>query len=256
MKKSIQICTIMLLLLTVWVLPIWSFSFSPISQTFTPSGRGSTHTFRLKNDGDSFIAIRIKLLTRSVAPDGKEKNEPADDLFTVYPKQVVVQPNSNQTVRIKWNGPTEIEKEQCYRVLVEQLPVQFKEDAASGSNLKIMFRYFGALYITPEGASPDIIMEEYSVESDSSGSPILNFTLYNRGTRHSILNNLSLNIIKEQSSNEGPYVIGPDQLKGITGENILPENRRTFSIPVPEGLKPEEIEGDGFQIEIEYEPQS
>jgi fimbrial chaperone protein len=251
MKKSLQIFAVFFFLLFGFVPQLWSFSFSPISQSFAPSGRGSTQTFRLKNDGDSFIAVRIKILTRSVSPDGKEENQLADELFTIYPAQVVVQPYTNQTVRIKWDGPTDIEKEQCFRVLVEQLPVQFKEDSSSGSNLKIMFRYLGALYITPEGASPDVIVDEHAVETDASGSRMLNFTLYNRGTRHSILNNLSLNIISDRPSNEGPYVIGSDQLEGISGENILPESRRTFSISLPKELK-----GDDFQVEIEYEPQS
>jgi len=232
---------------------LWSFSFSPISQTFAPEGRGATKTFRLKNEGEDYIAIRIKILTRSVTPEGEEKNQPADDLFTVYPKQVVVQPQSNQTVRIKWNGPSDIRQEQCFRVLVEQVPVQFENSSNSESNLKIMFRYLGALYITPEGAKPDVNIEKHSIEPGSSGSSesdSLAFTIYNRGTRHAILNNLSLRIKAEDSQSAPAHVIGPDKLGGISGENILPDSRRHFSIPLPS-----KIQGDTLQVEIEYDTQ-
>ncbi len=232
---------------------LWSFSFSPISQTFSPEGRGSTRTFRLKNEGEDYIAIRIKILTRSVTPEGKEKNRPADDLFTVYPAQVVVQPQSNQTVRIKWNGPSDIRQEQCFRVLVEQVPVQFENSSNSESNLKIMFRYLGALYITPEGAQPDVILETHSVEpapSDASGRNRLNFTIYNQGNRHAILNNLSLRINTAGATSEPVHVIDSDKLEGISGENILPDSRRHFSVPLPS-----EIQGDTLQVEIEYDTQ-
>lgn len=257
MKNSISILALTFLFLVGLQPQLWSFSFEPISRTFSPAGRGTTQTFRLKNDDNSFVAVRIKMLTRSTSPDGKEQNRPADELFTVYPQEVVLQPNSSQTVRIKWNGPSDIQKELCYRVLVEQMPVDFQSSTANEANnanekssLKILFRYLGAIYITPEGASPDVVLEEHSIDSDPNNDRQLHLTLHNRGNRHAILHNLSLRISSQEDPDSKVHLVESEQLKGVAGENLLPGARRSFVIPVPSSVKGEEL-----QVEIDYDAQ-
>jgi len=256
MKNSMSIIALTFLILVGLQPQLWSFSFEPISRSFSPAGRGATQTFHLKNDDNNFIAVRIKMLTRSTTPDGDEKNKPADELFTVYPREVVLQPNSNQTVRIKWNGPSDIRKELCYRVLVEQMPVDFKTSTHEANNsnekssLKIIFRYLGAIYITPEGAAPEVVLERHSIDSDPINGRRLHLTLHNRGTRHTILHNLTLRISSQKDHGSNVHLVESDQLKGVTGENLLPGARRSFVIPVPST-----IEGEELQVEIDYDAQ-
>jgi len=256
MKNSIRIIALSLLILVGLQPQLWSFSFEPISRSFSPAGRGATQTFRLKNDDNNFIAVRIKMLTRSTTPDGEEQNNPADELFTVYPREVVLQPNSNQTVRIKWNGPSDMRKELCYRVLVEQMPVDFQastnevSNANEKSSLKIIFRYLGAIYITPEGAAPEVVLERHSIDSDPINGRRLHLTLHNRGTRHTILHNLTLRISSQKDHGSNVHLVESDQLKGVTGENLLPGARRSFVIPVPST-----VEGEELQVEFDYDAQ-
>lgn len=79
----------------------------------------------------------LLLFTREMDMDGNETMESADKLFTVYPDQVVLPPKSFQSVRIRWKGPVDLTREQSYRILVEQVPVDFESQSRKRSGLKI-----------------------------------------------------------------------------------------------------------------------
>jgi len=226
----------------------WSFSFDPISVSFSPEGRESTRSFRLKNDGDDYIAIRISMFHREISIEGEETRAPADHLFTVYPDRVVVKPNSTQTVRVKWNGPADIEREECFRILAEQLPVDFSSGSPEESGVKIILRYLGAIYITPEGAAPEVSLEKADLITTLRGDKIAELTFFNRGSRHTVLTDLHL-ILSSESTGEGEELhFGPEDLKGVNGENLLPGSKRRFQVPIPESFK-----GEQLSVEFQYE---
>lgn len=246
-KKNIFVSSI-LILMVFWAGNAGAFSFQPISRSFSPSGRGAVQSFQLKNDSDDYVALRVKMFSRRVDIDGREIREPAEQLFSVYPQRVVLKPNSIQTLRVKWEGPGELEREQCFRILVEQLPVDFQESDADNSGLKIMFRYLGSIYITPEGTAPELVIESEEVTRSEEGSKLLSFVFHNRGSRHAILSNLHLHVRNVGDSEEEGVRLSPEDLDGINGENILPDSKRRFQIPFPEN-----IEGEEVRIEFEIE---
>lgn len=226
----------------------WSFSFDPISVSFSPEGRNSTQSFRLKNDGDEYVAIRISMFSREIGLEGEETRIPADDLFIVYPDRVVLKPNSVQTVRVKWNGPVDIENELCFRILAEQLPVDFSGASREESGVKIILRYLGAVYITPEGAVPEVRVEKAELTQTMTGENIAEITFFNAGTRHTILTDLHLTLSTEKNGEEGALHFQPEELEGINGENLLPGAKRRFQVPVPEIFQ-----GDELSVEFQYE---
>ncbi|HDQ14681.1 MAG TPA: molecular chaperone [Sediminispirochaeta sp.] len=226
---------------------IWSFSFEPISRTFSPEGRGAIQTFRLTNDGDDYIAVRLRMYSREMDIDGNETREAVPELFTIYPNQVVLKPRSVQTVRIKWNGAADMDREQCYRLLVEQLPVDFAQNSQETSGLKIMFRYLGSIYVSPPGTEAEIVVEEASVV-ETKGAKELEIIFSNRGTRHAILNGLILDLQVEGSGSMDTHRLQGKELEGVIGENILPGSRRHFSIPLPD-----DFPGDDVRVDFQYE---
>jgi len=240
---------LIILMFTLVLAGLWAFSFEPISRSFSPSGRGATQSFRLKNEGQDYIAIRISMFTREIDDHGKEFREAADELFTVYPRQVVLKPESIQTVRVKWEGPADISREQAYRILIEQVPVDFGGEAARDSGIQILFRYLGAIYICPPGASADVVVHDTEI-TGGEDPETLEITLHNRGNKHSILNDLTI-IIRNAGDGAVLHEYSPELLEGINGENILAGGTRIVRLKVPEGLE----EGP-LDVELSYDSEN
>jgi fimbrial chaperone protein len=221
-------------LLGLIVSPASAFSFEPITQEFAPSGSGSVQTFRLVNEAADSIAVRISMLSRQTDADGRESNEPADALFVVYPSRAVLGPGSVQAIRVQWKGPSNPKVEQCYRILVEQLPVDFGVQEKQKGGIRVLFRYLGAVYIVPPGARPDVVLESAQPATDAAGRPGLALVFANRGAAHAILNELSLTVASQGTNGREERTFGPQDLAGISGENLLPQTQRRFFLSLPD----------------------
>jgi fimbrial chaperone protein len=241
------------LLLAVAAAPLGAFSFSPIAQDFTPSGPGSVQSFRLENEGTEPVAVRISMRSRQSDPDGKETNAPADGLFVVYPSRAVLAPGSAQAVRVQWKGPATLEAEQCYRILVEQLPVDFGSQEKQKASIRVLFRYLGAVYIVPAGAAPDVVLASSAPGVDPSGKPGLGLVFANRGTAHVILGEMSITVTAGRSPDSPSLVFGPRDLAGISGENILPLASRRHFLPLPEGFAAG-VSKDDLRVSFTFDP--
>lgn len=215
-----------------------AFGFEPITCDFDPSGPGSTQTFYLDNDGSEPIAVRVRILTRAMDERGQEANAPADDQFVVYPSRTVLKPNSSQVVRVKWKGDAAPAAELCYRILVEQLPVEFEVAERTGGVIRILFRYLGALYVVPPGAKPDVELERVTPSTDSAGRSGLELVFTNRGTAHVILNGLQIEVARGAGASAPRVVMKGTELAGIAEENLLPGARRRFFLRLPEDIDP------------------
>jgi fimbrial chaperone protein len=230
---------ILLLVLLVGTLAS-AFSISPMSVRFTPVGDGTIQSFKLTNSSDATIAIKVSIVSRTIALDGSETLKPADDLFVVYPSRIVLAANAIQVVKVQWKGPADVSIEQNFRIVAEQLPVDF--DGQQPENIRILLRYMGTLYITPPNAAPNVVLD--SVEPTSDGLAI---TLYNKGGAHVLLNNLTITIKAGDSSKS----YSPEELKGFSGENMLAGLRRTFIVPLPPDLR-----GDSYAVTFKFDPLS
>jgi fimbrial chaperone protein len=225
--------TALLILLAALLLPsgaAFAFSFEPIIRDFTPSGPGTVQNFRLHNDGDENIAVRIRIFTRDMDEEGKEELLPAEGLFLIYPSQVVLRPRTVQTLKVQWRGPANVDTEQCFRILVEQMAVNFEESSAAKSHIRIMFRYLGALYVVPPRAGHEVILESSRPADNGNG---LELVFYNRGNSHVILGDMTISV-KRKDTAEALLVFSPEDLPEINGQNILPLRRRRFFLPLPE----------------------
>jgi fimbrial chaperone protein len=222
--------TILILAALTLAAPAWAFRFYPIVMEFTPAGEGASRAFYADNNGEESIAIQISMMTRSMDLDGAELNEDAAELFLVYPAQMVLSPGRRQAVRVQWLGPTEPTRELSFRIVAEQLPVTFESERAAGDKIDILFRYVGAVYITPRGAEPDIIVDSAAVESYDESGPYLSITLTNAGTAHTILADLEVTAVTQNGT---PILtLSGEELEGMVGENLLAGASRLFRVPI------------------------
>ncbi|MBN2655883.1 MAG: molecular chaperone [Spirochaetales bacterium] len=234
-KKTILITTLLLF----GVISVFSFQLTPISAELTPTGSGSIQNFKVLNNTGEIIAVQLSMHTRSTMVTGEEINEPADHLFIVYPAQIILKPGDEQIVRVQWKGETELAVERPFRIIAEQLPVDFSQESSVTGGLKIMFRYIGSVYVGDKIMKSDVKVDKVERRTGLSGQDELSVTLYNSGTAHAILDNLKLNLT--DSNGNILKTLEGESLDGIEGENILAGEKREFALNIPPDLTEREL---------------
>jgi fimbrial chaperone protein len=221
LKRSLILIALYLL---VGITAISAFSFSPMTVSISPSGAAAVMTYKVTNESDQQTAVSIKVTTRAIAPNGKETNEPADKLFLVFPARVVLKPNSSQNVKVQYRGPATIVSEQAYRVIAEQLPVDFSKSASSG--VSILLTYVAALYVTPKNAAPKLVVAKAEgIQKD--GIQGLEVTVKNEGTGHALISNSIIKI----DNNGSVVTLAGEAMQALDGQNILAVSERVVFVP-------------------------
>jgi len=201
-----------------------AFSVDPMTVELSPTGAGAVVSFRVINDTDTPVAVVVSVLTRAMAEDGTELNEPAGELFAVLPSRIVVDPKSVRVVKVQWRGDISLPFERAFRVVVEQVPVDFSSGQASG--IRIMFRYLASLYIVPPDARANVLVTavEPGLRDDAPG---LWLTLRNEGDKHAVLRSPELIV------NDGAIELAlpAEALAGLEGRNMLARSTLTIFIP-------------------------
>ncbi len=220
-KRSLIIIFVFLL---IGISTISGFSFSPMTVSISPSGATAVMTYKVTNESDQQTAVSIKVTTRVIDTSGKETNEPADKLFLVFPARVVLKANSSQNVKVQYRGPANIGSEQAFRVVAEQLPVDFSKSTSSG--VSILLTYVAALYVTPKNAAPKLVVAK-AMGSQKDGLQGLDLTVKNEGTQHALISNP---IIK-MNSNGSDIEFSGEAVGALDGQNILALSERIVFVP-------------------------
>lgn len=214
-----------------------AFSLTPMSVEFEPKGKEATRSFLVENNSAEKIAVQVTMARRVIDLEGKETNPEADDDFIVYPPQLILGPNEKRTIRVTWAGDADPKAELAYRIIAEQLPVDAeKRPRAKNAMIKMLLRYLGAVYITPKDAKPALsVSSPERATSTKDKSAQLSFVLENSGTAHKIIKELKLKALVGDKS----VVLGANELRQITGQNILAGSKRRFNIAWPKDLPAE-----------------
>ncbi len=221
--------------------PAWadaSYQLTPSRLVLEPSGGRSAGAFQVRSTGTEPVAIEIRVTDRQMDRQGNETQNDADDEFVVYPPQIVLQPGQVQTVRVTWLGDPNVAVEQAFRLITEQLPIDLggPEAPPTGVTVRItaLYRYVAALYVTPPGAQPDVVISQASHQRIGGQDKLL-LEFNNQGTAHQLLSGLTLTLAPVNQPGAS-LTLQPDQLTGISGENVLAQHQRQFVMPWPEGL--------------------
>ena len=241
---SIQRVFILSIFLAVTGISVQSFSFSPMTVSITPSGSGAVITYRVSNESDQQTAVSIKVATRVIDPSGKETMEPADKVFLVFPSRVVLKPNSSQNIKVQYRGNPAITSEAAYRIIAEQLPVDFTKSTTSG--VSILLTYVAALYVTPKNAAPKLLLSQ-AIGAQKDGVQGIEVTVKNEGTRHALISNP---IIRIQRGEASSLEFSGEAAGGIDGQNILALSERKIFLPWDAAVTGVSYEG-AFDAEIE-----
>ncbi|MFQ4137366.1 molecular chaperone [Nodosilinea sp. PGN35] len=212
-----------------------TYQLTPSSLTLEPSGARSTGSFQVRSTGDQPVAIEIRVTERQIDLHGRETRPDAEDHFIVYPPQILLQPGQAQTVRVTWLGEPTPTHELPFRLIAEQLPIALDRPEVSVTTpvvrINALYKYVASLYVTPQGGRPDVVLTGVSHQT-AGGQDALVVQFHNRGTAHQLLTGLHLTL----GAGGQTVTLGPSQLPGISGENLLAQNQRQFTVPWPAGL--------------------
>jgi fimbrial chaperone protein len=208
-----------------------AFQITPITQDFTPTGRGASQNFQIVNDRDEQVTVTVNIASREVDVNGNEVMKPTGE-FTVFPTEVVVPPKSTQVVRAKWIGDSAPSSELAYRLVAEEVPLKVRRDTP-GASIYMTVRYVGSLYVVPKGvrANVKVLSAEPIVGAD--GKTRLQVLVENSGTAHAILDNPTLTV---KSGAVIKQLAGPALDGNMLEENVLSQHTRKFVVNWPEGI--------------------
>ena len=177
--------------------------------------------FYLENDSDQPIAVTTSVLKREMNIEGVETNKKIGDEITVYPTQLIIPPNEKRSVKVTWVGKTIPTSEAAYRLVAEQLPIELDKNKKQKASIKVLLRYVAALYVEPEDFSSDVTLKKMDVDDKGVA-----FTISNAGKKHQVLADLTLKV-----SGKKDFSIEGEELKGMSGENVLAQSERIFRFP-------------------------
>jgi fimbrial chaperone protein len=223
-------------------LPLAAFTLEPITALLSPSGPRSVATFRIANDGNERIAIKASILSRSVAPDGRETNEPDDGLFAVYPTRLLVEPGASSSLKIQWKGPAKLDSERCFRLLAEQVALSSGEP--QGSGIRVKFRYLASVYVGEPRFAPELVATAKGTEGEGGRQGIL-VEIENRGSRHVVALGLGMEL---SGGGGGNFRLSSEELGALSGANYLPGFPRRLFV-AREGAAP----GTSYEPRLEFE---
>lgn len=238
MTRYLQATLLAAGLLLAAATPAAAFRLIPIEMEFAPSGRGATQIFRIENDTPNPIAVEIHITPRSQGPDGEDLPAERSEDWIIFPEQLVLEPNQNQSVRVQWTGEANPTHELAFRLVAEQLDVDIGRPPSQGGQVRLLVQYKASLYVVPPGARPIINVVEASPYQLSDGTVML-VRVRNDGTAHRILKDPTLTV----GTGGRSVSIPADRLGGLAGENILPGVTRDFLLPWPDGLPVGPLEG-------------
>ena len=205
--------------------PLAAFTLEPMSTLLAPTGTGSVATFRVKNPGAERIAIKASVVTRQTNPDGTEVNLPATELFMVYPARLVVEAGATSNFKVQWKGQKSLDKEQCFRVIVDEIPINVEE--TRGAGFRILFRYVASLYVGRESFE-ESLSAKVSGSTGTEGQAGFLVEIANSGTRHVVVMSMSLEL---NDSKEERFFLSNEELGVLNGANYLPDQPLRLFIP-------------------------
>ena len=231
-------------------MPASAYTISPALVSLKTIGNQSSAFLRLGNNGTTMAAVELNIFKHSKDIDGKSiKGANANEDFIIHPYQVVMMPGDEVTVQLLWVGDPELDVEQAYTLLTEELslPTEVTDEPELESepstlltmSIKLLINYEGRVYVAPPGTKPKAIIVSVKEYSDSVGQEIIEVFLENQGTAHKPTQDMNFIFIPLGPAGERlkqqAVTIPTSEISGMR-PHLLPSIQRRVLIPRPSGL--------------------
>lgn len=223
----------------------YGWTFTPMVAEINLDSGQPRLTYTISNDSSQPIAVQISIARREISVDGEESRTPADEMLA-YPSQLVVAGGESRTVIVEWSG-SQTDVEIPYRVIAEQVPVDFGDDPEARARIKMNLRYVTSLYLRPPETAPEPVVVESTVaplpadvqigggngEAGTSGDATYAMVLVeNRGDSRLNLEEVTYRL-GAMGSTEAEAEVTAEETSAPVGV-ILPGGRRRIYVRLPE----------------------
>lgn len=219
-----------------------AYDVTPMVIQLQPSGAGSSATMVVTNTHPIPVAIEIHSYRRTQKPDGTDDLVSDERDLIITPPQMVIAPKSSQTIKVQWIGEQNPEKELAYRIVTEQLPIDFKKVQRQdfSADLKVKYRYEVALYIAPKNPKSLASLVSAKPVAAAGGARQIELTIRSDGNSRAILDKP---VLRLASAGGASVKLEGAAVQPLIGLNILPGSQRTVRIAAPDNLGQGEISG-------------
>jgi len=190
----------------------------------------SSYKIKVNNKSRNEAAVKISGYKWSFDKNGIERREVAKEL-TIFPKQVLIQPNSSQHIRISLQEGIVPRIEKSYRIIVEELPVRRYNIKSNykGASINVLTRYVTSFYIKPSDPISKVKVTESRVTKNGFLLGIKNI-----GNAHTHFIDPKLTITQK---NESIMISNKQALSAFSKTNLLASNFRVYDWKFPEKEK-------------------
>lgn len=205
-----------------------AFEFTPSVMNYGPKGRTATQKYTIHNSLSVTTAVEIKAMLREIDMDGKETLIPTEH-FSIYPKLLKMKAGETRVIKVTYNGKHDLNQEQSYRIIAEQLSVDLKKKVAKKNETSVainfLYKYETSAYVTPENAAPQVEVENYKLGGTNNNT--LEVVFKNTGNAHQVFQDWKL----EVETSEGKQILDKKNTPELNDFNLLAGNKFRLKIP-------------------------
>jgi fimbrial chaperone protein len=192
------------------------FHVNPVHVFLT--AKSSSALLALRNTSAENLRFQVNAFAWEQSPEGEMMLSPTEDII-VFPALAAVAAGTRRNIRI--GRVTSIgDMEKTYRVFIEELPSQKKEETERQSQVQLLTKMGVPVFLSPHKPKLEGRLEELAVRRG-----MLTFKLRNTGNTHFIPQGISVKALGEKG--ETVFVIEP------TGWYILAAGYRAFQLELP-----------------------
>jgi fimbrial chaperone protein len=224
-----------------------AYSVTPNVLALRPGGDSSSAFLHLSNRETRPAAIELTISRYGRNLDGQGSiQEDADDLFLIYPAQVVLMPGEEVGVQVRWIGEPVLDRERCFVLVTREVPLpraapKIEAEPPQGItiDLTVLLNYEVRVYVTPPGARAKVTVESVQAsptDGTEPETPMLEVTLLNSGTARATLAEASLRLMPETGTSGAPAARLTARDIPALALPILAGERRRLRFPRPSSL--------------------
>lgn len=203
----------------------------PMRFELQPSGNEAQTSLKVTNTRSFPITIEAIPSVLTVDVNGEETLAPAEDDFLIFPPQTVIEPGKTQIIRVRYIGGETLDTSRAYRIGINQLPVDMREDAATGVSVTVNFATL--VNVVPNGTKSDLSVSELAATEDGRWRMLVT----NNGTRYARMPDVDIRFA--QGDRVSDFNSGATQ--GWFSKNlVLPGEQLYVTIPAQEGFDPKQ----------------
>lgn len=194
-------------------------SVDPMEHFLQP---GKTAIYQVTNQTDRTLAVEVSSETWTISEEGEEKSEETRDLL-VFPSQFLLKGNTTKRVKVGVRSKEPIDQEKCYRVTIQELPVQFEQEEYGAPQVYIASAFRTSVYVTPKRGVSKLSLEKSSIDEGA-----LSVHLRNEGTVHDYIRHPVLELSFKDGTQK--TLENEDALKKWIGQNLHAGSSRALHL--------------------------